>query len=92
MGSLITIIFSSIIIMTWLNCCERFWWLYCVDSKDSICLTSFFELLELFTAFICTNNIESLVNNLFGVKNFNPVPSLNSSSSPSSGMAIGVSQ
>ena len=78
--------------MTWLNCCEPFWWLYFVDSKDSICLISFFELLELFTAFICANNIESLVNDLFGVKIFNPGPSLNSSSSLSSGMAIGVSQ
>ena len=30
---------------------------------------------ELFLAIICANNIGSLVNNLFGVKIFNPFPS-----------------
>ena len=32
----------------------------------------------MFPAFICTNNTGSLVNNLFGVKIFNPFPSFNS--------------
>ena len=32
-------------------------------------------MYELFQAFICANNIGSLVNNLFGVKIFNSVPS-----------------
>ena len=32
-------------------------------------------MYELFPTFICANNIGSLVNNLFGVKIFNPVPS-----------------
>ena len=31
------------------------------------------NLFELFPAFICGNNIGSLVNNLLGVKIFNPV-------------------
>ena len=33
-----------------------------------------FNLLELFPAFICANNIGNLVNSLFGVGIFNPVP------------------
>ena len=67
--------YSSIIIITWLNCRKLFWWFCCVDTKDSICLISFFNLFELFSAFTCTNNIGSLVNNLFGDNIFNPVPS-----------------
>ena len=39
----------------------------------------------MFPAFTCTNNIGSLVNNLFGVKIFNPFPSLTFSSSSYSG-------
>ena len=31
-------------------------------------------MFELFPNFICANNIGSLVNSLFGVKIFNPVP------------------
>ena len=34
-----------------------------------------FQFFNLYVpAFICANNIGSLVNNLFGVKVFNPVP------------------
>ena len=47
-------------------------------------MVSFFNLYELFPAFICTNNAGSLVNNLFEVKIFNPAPSFTSSLSPSS--------
>ena len=43
------------------------------------------NLYELFKAFICGNNIGSLVNSLFGVKTFNPVPSF-TSSSPAGGV------
>ena len=43
-------------------------------KRYSICLISFFNLFELFQAFVCANNIGSLVNGLFGVKTFNPVP------------------
>ena len=32
-GSLIAIIFSSMIIMTRLNCCKLFWWFYYADTK-----------------------------------------------------------
>ena len=42
-------------------------------------------LYELFPDFICANNIGSLVNDLFGVKTFHPVPSFTSSSSLSKG-------
>ena len=45
---------------------------------------SLFNLHEMFLAFICANNIRSLVNYLFGVKSFNSFPSF-TSSSPSSG-------
>ena len=47
-------------------------------------MISFFNLFELYSAFICNNNIGSLVNSLFGIKIFNPVPSYASSSSSSS--------
>ena len=47
--------------------------LLCWYKTYSICLISFFSLFELFPAFICANNIWSLVNNLFGVKLFNNV-------------------
>ena len=48
-------------------------------------MISFFNLYELFPAFICANNIGSLINNLFGVKILNSFPSLTYSSSPSIG-------
>ena len=51
----------------------------------SICLVSLFNLHELFPAFICDNNIGSLVNSLFGVKIFNSFLSFPSSSTPSGG-------
>ena len=44
-------------------------------------------LYELFTAFVCANNIGRLVNNLFGVKIFNPFPFFTSSSPSSGGMS-----
>ena len=56
--------------------------LLCRYKRYSICLLSVFNLYELFPAFICDDNIESLVNDLFAVKTFNPVPSVTSSSSP----------
>ena len=49
-----------------------------------ICLILCFNLYELFPAFLCTNNIGSLVNNLFGVNIFNHFPSFTSSLSFSS--------
>ena len=43
----------------------------------------------MFLAFICSNNYGILLNNLFGVKNFNPFPSF--TSSPSSDGIGGIS-
>ena len=59
--------------------------LLCWYKRYSICIVSFFNLYELFPAFISANNIGSLVNNLFIVKTFNAYPTFSSSSSPSSG-------
>ena len=73
LGSLITIIFSSIIIVTWGNCCKFVSDFIMLIQKYSICLISFFKLYELFLAFICANNIGSLVNSLLWVKIFNPI-------------------
>ena len=50
-------------------------------------MISFFNLLELFPAFICASNIGSLVNNIFGVKICYPFPSFTSSSPSSGGMS-----
>ena len=36
LGSLFTIIFSSMIIMTWLNCCKLFLRFYYADTKDTV--------------------------------------------------------
>ena len=47
-------------------------------------MTSVFNLYESFPAFICANNIKSLINNLFGVKIFNPPSSSAFCSSASS--------
>ena len=71
LGSLITIIFSSIIIMIYLNCCKRFSDFIMLIQRYS--LISFCNFHELLPAFICRVSIGSLVNNLFGVKFFNPV-------------------
>ena len=58
----------------------------CADTKDTVFVWfSFFNLFELFPAFICANNIESLVNSLFGVKVFDPFLSFTSSLAPSNG-------
>ena len=73
LGSLITLIFSSMIILAWLNCYKRFCD-FIVLIRYSICVISFFNLYGLFPAFICDNNIASFVNNLFGINIFNPVP------------------
>ena len=59
----------------------------CRYERYSICLISFFNLYELFTAFICDNNIVSLVNCLFGVKIFIPFPSFTSSAPYSGGIS-----
>ena len=48
--------------------------LLCRYKRYNICLISFFNLFELFLALICAKNIGSLVNSLFGVEIFNPVP------------------
>ena len=62
--------------------------LLCWCKRYSVCQISLFNLFELFPTFICANNIGSLVNSLFGVNIFNPVPSLTYSSSLSdSGMS-----
>ena len=45
-------------------------------KRYSIYLISFFKLHKLFPAFIFTISIRSLINNLFGVKIFNPCGSL----------------
>ena len=47
----------------------------CWQSKNTICLVSFFSFYELFPAFICANSAGSLVNSLFEVKIFTPFPS-----------------
>ena len=36
LGPLVTVIFSSVMMMTWLNCCKLFWWLYYTDTKDTV--------------------------------------------------------
>ena len=60
--------------MTWLNCCELFWWFYYADTKYIVYVWfHFFNFYELFPAFICDNSIGSLVNILFEVKIFNPI-------------------
>ena len=60
--------------MTLSNCCNFLLILLCWYKRYSICLISFFNFYELFLAFICANNIVSLVNSLFIVKIFNPFP------------------
>ena len=60
-------------------------------KKIQCCLISFFNLYELFPAFIRTNNIVGLVNNLFGVRIFNLFPSFISSSSISNSSIGGTS-
>ena len=88
LGPLIRIIFSSIIIMTWLNCCNLLVILLRWYKRYDICRTSFFNFYKLFPAFIRANDIGSLVNSLFRVNIFNPFPSFTSSSWPySSGMS-----
>ena len=83
---------SSMIIMPWLNCCKLFYViLLCWYKWHSICLTSFFNLYKLFPAFICANNIGTLLSNLFGVNIFNIFPFFTSSSSHSSGGMSGIS-
>ena len=53
-------------------------------------MTLFFNYFELFPAFNCANNIGILVNDLFGVKIFNPFPSFTFSTSPVSGGTSGI--
>ena len=47
--------------------------LLCWNKRYGICLILFFNLYELFPAFICSNNIGSLVNKLLRVKVFNHI-------------------
>ena len=49
-SAVIMSLLSPIILMTWLNCYKAFWWFYCLDTKQSICLISIFSLYELFPA------------------------------------------
>ena len=56
-------------------------------QKISIFLISFFNLLELFPAFICDNNTRRLVHSSLGVNMFNPFPSFTSSSPSIAGMS-----
>ena len=91
LGPLIRIIFSSIIIMTWLNCYNLLVILLRWYKRYNICWISFFNFYKLFPAFICANDIGSLVNSLFRVNINNPFPSFNSSSWPySSGMSVNL--
>ena len=57
-----------------------------IQKKQYLSDFVFFYLFELFPALICANNIGSLVNNLFGVKIFNPFPSFTFSLPHSGGM------
>ena len=86
MGFLMTIVFSPMIIVSWLDCCwlliNFFGEFILLIQKDSIRLISFFNLLELFA-----NNVRSLLNDLFGVKIFNYFSSSTSSSLSSDGMS-----
>ena len=54
-------------------------------------MISLFSSHEFFPAFICINDTESLINNLFKVKIFNALPSFTSTSSPSTGCMGGKS-
>ena len=68
---------------------KPFWWFSYADTKDTVFVWfHFFYFFELFPAFICANDIGSLVNNSFGVEIFNPFPYFTySSPAPSSGMS-----
>ena len=57
---LLSSVYTPTIIMTWLNCCNVFWWY----KRYTICLSLCFSLFELFPVFICANNIGSLINSL----------------------------
>ena len=86
--SLLPLITTPIIITTWLKCSKvLFLILLCSYKKYSICLILFFNLHELFPAFICANNTGSLVNSLFGVKILIPFISFVSSSLSSYGVS-----
>ena len=61
------------------------------NKRCNICLISFFNLYDLFLAFIYPNNIQSLVNNLFGVNISNPFYYFTSFSSPSNSGIGGTS-
>ena len=70
LGCLITIIFSSMIIMTWLNWYKLFSGFIMLMQKYGISLISNVNLHELFPGFIHANNIGSVVNGLSCVKKF----------------------
>ena len=62
--------------------------LLCSCKRYNISLISLFNLYDLFSAFICANIIGGLVDNLFGVKTFNPFPSSDDISDKSSSYAF----
>ena len=68
--------------MTSLNCCKLSKWFYYADTKHIVFAISFFNFYELFPDFLYANDIWNQINNLFGVKIFNPSFT---SLSPSSG-------
>ena len=85
LGSLITTIWPSIIIMSWLSCYRLFCRFYCTDIKDSVFI--WFQFL------ICMNYFQLLIGLLIfevylitglETRNFNRFFSFTSSSSPSS--------
>ena len=66
--SLLYLMFTPIVVLTWLNCCKVFWWFYYANTKDRFCLISFFSLHKLFPAIIWVNNTGSRVNSLCGAR------------------------
>ena len=55
-------IWTSIVITTWLNCCKDFWWFYCVDINDIV-----FVVFRFLVSYVFANNIKSRVNNIVPV-------------------------
>ena len=50
-GSFLSSMSTTIIIMTWLNCCKLLWWFYFVDTKDIVfvqfCFLVYMNYLQL---------------------------------------------
>ena len=62
------VIFSSMIIMTCLNCCKLFSWFYYADTKDIV-----FVRFQFLIFMNCFRHLFLLI--IFGVKSFNHAPS-----------------